>query len=115
MTLSYGRTGATFKAINTVKNDNSHYTKAGDHHAFLLSYASKEESTAAIQNLIRSKEMDGSLIKGRRKRNIYILKHGVRTPVGGMDVFIANNYSLDDVIHLSDFVISHIPYKEAVH
>lgn len=105
------REGGVFKVINTVKNDNNHYTKitVADH-SFLLRYAPENATIAAIRQFVNETEKMGNLlIMGRYKKSVYALQNGFRRPFGGMDVLLALNYSLNQVVHLSDFVISQIP------
>ena len=47
--------------------------------------------------------------ESRFKKSVYALQNGFRRPFGGMDVLLALNYSLKQVVHVSNFVISHIP------
>lgn len=105
--------GGVFKAINNVKGDKTHYTQVS-HQNFLQTYAPEEEQLLAIQAFTHSRSMRGTLIMGRYKKSVYALVEGVRRPFNGMDVLLAYNYSLDQVIHLSDFVISHIPLGDSL-
>jgi len=92
-------------------HDKNHYTKvAVTDHAFLSHYSPENESIAAIHRFVNETEaMGGLLIMGRFKKSVYALQKGFRRPFGGMDVLLALNYSLNQVVHVSDFVISHIP------
>lgn len=105
--------GGVFKAINNVKGDKTHYTQVTSE-KFLQKYAPESETTAAIKAFIHSKSMAGALIMGRYKKSVYALIDGVRHPFGGMDVLLAYNYSLSQVIHLSDFVIDQVPLGNAL-
>jgi hypothetical protein len=103
------REGGVFKAINTVSHDENHYTKVAIEHPFLSQYAPENQSVEAIRKFVFDKQMKGLLIMGRYKKSVYALDKGARRPFGGMDVLLKLNYSLTQVVHLSDFVISQIP------
>lgn len=105
--------GGIFKAINNVKGDKTHYTQVVNE-KFLQKYAPESETLLAIKAFIHSKSMKGALVMGRYKKSVYALIDGVRRPFNGMDVLLAYNYSLSQVIHLSDIVIAHIPLGEAL-
>lgn len=107
--------GGLFKVVNKVAGDKRHYTQVSNHeYRFLINYAPEKEAIEAIQKFVTDKDMEGSLIMGRHKKSVYVLNNGLRRPIGGMDIFLAFNYSLKNVIHLSDFVISQIPLGESM-
>lgn len=96
--------------INTVAYDKNHYTKVTiSEHAFLLHYAPENETLKAVKTFVNETEKLGLLVMGRYKKSVYALQKGVRRPFGGMDVLMALNYSLTQVVHMSDFVIESIP------
>jgi hypothetical protein len=100
--------GALFKVINS-NADTDHYTKVKDSNSFLSHQASQDVIISATKAFVSSAEMEGQVVMGRSKRNVYYLEKGTKRPVGGMDVFNAYNFSLVHIIHLSDFVMSLLP------
>ena len=103
--------GGVFKAINNAKEDKDHYTQIHprDSPSFLNGYAPKDVQAAAILAFANDKENEGVLIKGVSERSVFVLENGHRRQVGGMDIFLARNWTLDQIIHASDFVIETIP------
>lgn len=106
--------GGVFKAINNAKEDKDHYTQIHprDSPSFLTEYAPKETQAKAILAFANDRENEGVLIKGVTERSVFVLENGKRRQVGGMDIFLARNWSLDQIIHASDFVIETIPKGE---
>jgi hypothetical protein len=100
--------GALFKVINS-NSDKSHYTHAKDGSKFLTQYANEDVVVSAVKDFVHGREMEGQVIMGRSKRDVYYLEKGIKRPIGGMDIFEAYNLSLVHVIHLSDLVMSLIP------
>lgn len=102
--------GALFKVINSnADKTHLHYTKVKDSNHFLTHTASDAVVADAVRVFVNSPEMEGQLIMGRSKRNVYYLEKGIKRPLGGMDVLNAYNFSLVHIIHLSDHVMALLP------
>ena len=106
--------GGKFKAVRVrYKTSNTeHYTqvsgKRGEQApSFLEQYASDDIQAAAVQDFTKSH--NGWLLKGRSERRVFYIEAGRRRPVGGLDIFRINNFTFEDIIHVSDKVVDAIP------
>jgi hypothetical protein len=106
--------GGKFKAVRVrYKTSNAeHYTQVSGKRGeqaptFLEQYATEDVQTAAVQDFINSH--NGWLLKGRSERRVFYIEAGRRRPVGGLDIFRINNFTFEDIIHVSDKVVDSIP------
>lgn len=106
--------GGKFKAIHTpVRNDPHHYmhVMAHDksHKTLLKEYLPEPEVTSDML-----KEWQGQCIQGQNGKEIFVIDKGTRRGIPNFDTFVALNFTLADVIVISDTRLSLIPLGDSM-
>jgi hypothetical protein len=102
--------GGKFKAVHMpVKNDPNHYMRnmnrgKGGHTDLLISYL-PEEPVSEIQ----LKEWKGQAIQGQNGKQIFYVENGKRRGIPDFDTFLAYNFTMADVIVISDTKMATVP------
>ena len=104
--------GGKYKAI--YKNDPKHYMRImnrnkGGHVDLLTNYTAEQALTSTqLTNL------QGKAIQGQNGKAIYVIDHGKRRCIPNADTFFKLNYTMLDVIVLSDQKVKNIPEGDSM-
>jgi hypothetical protein len=106
--------GGRFKAVHMpVRNDPNHYmrnmNRHGGHTDLLVSYLTEkmpDESQLAV--------WQGLPIQGQNGKQIFLVEKGKRRGIHDWDTFVALNFTMADVIVISDAKIASIELGEAI-
>lgn len=106
--------GGKFKAVHIpVKNDPNHYMKTmnrkGGHTDLLTDYLPEKMPTKEQLASWQSKA-----IQGQNGKEIFVVDQGHRRGIPNFDTFLALNFTMADVIVLSDAKIGSIPVGESM-
>lgn len=106
--------GGKFKAFhNPVKNDPTHYMHKMGHnkgHKILLKEYLPEPSVT--EEHLRS--WQGQCVQGQNGKEIFVIDGGKRRGIPNFDTFVALNFTLADVIVISDTRVSQIPVGDSM-
>jgi mannosyltransferase OCH1-like enzyme len=96
--------GGKFKAVNTpVKNDPKHYMNTMNKVELLSSYLPEPVLDAEYL-----KKWQGTPIQGQNAKEIFLIDHGTKRSIPTFDTLMALNFTMADVIVVSDNQIKHI-------
>ena len=96
--------GGRFKAVSTpVKNDPKHYMNTMNKLELLSEYLPEP-----ILNESYLKKYQGFPIQGQNAKEIFVIDHGKKRSIPNFDTFMANNFTMADVIVISDHQINSI-------
>jgi hypothetical protein len=96
--------GGRFKAVSTpVKNDPKHYMNTQNKWNLLSSYLPEPVLDEAY-----FKKWNGFPIQGQNAKEIFVLDNGKRRGIPNFDTFMALNFTMADVIVVSDHQVSSI-------
>jgi hypothetical protein len=99
--------GAVFKFMST-NGDKHHYTRISTANLLSSYWKPGENVSALVQGLILSDGFDGHLVQGG-SRSIFMLEGGKKREIANFEVFLAHNFTINSVMHLSPELVAMIP------
>ena len=104
--------GGRFKAVSTpVKNDPKHYMNAMQNKNMRLLREYKEEPPINREILDRWQDM---AIQGQNGKEIFVVDKGFKRGIPNFDTFLALNFTMADVVVISDSRIEKIPRGDSM-